>query len=397
VSDARPISETDTFDLHQAYVRFGDPKQFPLSAKVGRQEMLYGDERYVGISDWSNFGRSFDAAKARFEQEAFWVETFAGRLVIPRDDYFNVVNDYDWFSGVYASTRQLVPWQDSDLFFFMRNVGANSPTAITPTLGGPGPRDIYTVGDTLEVNPRAVGELGLRLRSRRTISAALTPGGTRIEHQAFAVNGSGGYTLKDVWATPRLGLGYDFGSGDSDPNDDKNETVRPPLRHQSPALRTDGFVWPAQHAYPAAGRLAQAGQGLDALVGVARVLVGEHGGFPLPGIRRGPDRETDTVATRPSARMSATKLISWRTGVSPHGDNCRGVTAISSRAITFAKPPRREGGVRNMPTGCISRPRSRFKREPRQVSQPSWPSSSIIFSSLPPWAQPQHNNWLHWV
>jgi len=185
--------------------------------------MLYGDERYVGISDWSNFGRSFDAAKARFEQEAFWVETFAGRLVIPRDDYFNVVNDYDWFSGVYASTRQLVPWQDSDLFFFMRNVGANSPTAITPTLGGPGPRDIYTVGTRWKSIPGQLGSWDYAFEAAGQFGS-INAGGTRIEHQAFAVNASGGYTLKDVWATPRLGLGYDFGSGDSDPNDDKNET-----------------------------------------------------------------------------------------------------------------------------------------------------------------------------
>src|SRR5215470_13360668 len=36
VSDARPVTETDAFDLYQAFVRLGDAKQFPLSLKVGR-------------------------------------------------------------------------------------------------------------------------------------------------------------------------------------------------------------------------------------------------------------------------------------------------------------------------------------------------------------------------
>ena len=34
----------------------------------------------------------------------------------------------------------------------------------------------------------------------------------------------GGYTFSDMWATPRLGLEYSHGSGDSDPKDNKHET-----------------------------------------------------------------------------------------------------------------------------------------------------------------------------
>lgn len=42
VSDERTVTETDAFDLYQAYLRLGDPKEFPLSLKIGRQELLYG-------------------------------------------------------------------------------------------------------------------------------------------------------------------------------------------------------------------------------------------------------------------------------------------------------------------------------------------------------------------
>jgi hypothetical protein len=224
VSDDRPVTETDSFDLHQAYLRFGDPKQFPLSLKIGRQELLYGDERYIGLSDWSNLGRSFDAAKLRFENEAFWLDVFAGRQVLPRDDHFNVVNDYDWFSGVYASTRKIVSWQDTELFFLARNVAANSPTAITPTLGGPGARDIYTVGTRWKSVPGELGNWDYAFEAAGQFGS-ISSGGVRLDHQAFAVNASGGYTWKETSGSPRLGLGYDFGSGDSNPTDGKNETV----------------------------------------------------------------------------------------------------------------------------------------------------------------------------
>lgn len=223
VSDDRPITETDTFDLHQAYLRVGDPKQFPFALKVGRQELLYGDERWIGISDWSNLGRSFDAAKLRFENQTFWVDTFVGRQVLPRDDHFNVVNDYDWFSGIYASTRQLVPWQETEAYFLARNVSDESPTAVAATVGGPGARDIYTIGtrwkSLAKLAPwdysfEAAGQFG-----------SINQAGARRDHRALAMDVAGGHTWKDLFATPRLGVGYDFGSGDSDPDDGKNETL----------------------------------------------------------------------------------------------------------------------------------------------------------------------------
>jgi hypothetical protein len=224
VSDERPIPETDTFDLHQAFLRIGDPKQFPLSLKIGRQEMAYGDERYIGISDWSNFMRSFDAAKLRFENEWFWVDAFTGRLVLPRDEHFNVVNDYDWFSGVYASTPALVPWQATEFFFLSRNVGGGSPTAITAALGGPGPRDIYNVGTRWKSLPGKLGAFDYTFEAAGQFGS-INFAGSRLDHTAFAINGSGGYTWKEAFGSPRLGLGYDFGSGDSSPTDDKNETL----------------------------------------------------------------------------------------------------------------------------------------------------------------------------
>jgi hypothetical protein len=54
------------FDLRQAYTEIGDAKSFPFSLKVGRQVLLYGDQRLIGPLEWSNLTRTFDAAKLRY-------------------------------------------------------------------------------------------------------------------------------------------------------------------------------------------------------------------------------------------------------------------------------------------------------------------------------------------
>ena len=61
-----PNPEADLFDLQQAFLSLGDPQAFPLTWKIGRQEMVYGDERFIGRSDWNNMGRVFDAARMSY-------------------------------------------------------------------------------------------------------------------------------------------------------------------------------------------------------------------------------------------------------------------------------------------------------------------------------------------
>jgi hypothetical protein len=218
VSDSRPIPENDRFDLYQAYVRLGDPEKFPLSLKAGRQELIYGDQRHIGNGDWSNLGRSFDSVKLRFQNGDFWLDAFAGRPVLPRDGRFNNANNYDWFSGLYGSTRRIASWQDTDVFVLARNVGTRSLVG-----GGCGPRDIYTVGTRWKSLPSKLGNWDYSFEAAGQFGS-IQLDGKRMEHRAYALNISGGHTWKKMSGAPRLGLGYDFGTGDSNPSDPRNET-----------------------------------------------------------------------------------------------------------------------------------------------------------------------------
>lgn len=219
------------FDLHQGYVRLGGAQDLPLSLKIGRQELIYGDERLVGGFDWDNIGRSFDTAKLRFEQPTFWVDAFTGRVVLPNDNEFDQPNWDDWFSGVYGSTRSLVPKTEFQLYFLADNGSANSPKHLTTAGKGNSPRDIYTVGSRFQTLPDQLygwdfnGEVAGQFGDFEY--APGTPGvvnAQRLDHLAYATHIEGGYTFAKTELKPRLALGFDYGSGDSNPNDKEHNT-----------------------------------------------------------------------------------------------------------------------------------------------------------------------------
>lgn len=219
--------ESDEYDLHQAYVMVGNHKEFPLSVKIGRQELNYGDERVIGGFAWNNIGRTFDAAKLRWQNPWFGVDFFSSRPVVPDNHNFNMSNDYEYFSGAYFNSK-LIPHQTTEWYFLARNASAKAPFYDVGVLQLPASaRDIYSVGFRVKSNPgelngwdytaEAVGQFG-------HYNDPVLASGNSLEHQAFMVALNGGYTFSDVKYTPRVGLEYALASGDSDPNDDKHET-----------------------------------------------------------------------------------------------------------------------------------------------------------------------------
>ena len=220
--------ESDTIDLNQAYVTVGNHKEFPVSLKIGRQELSYGEERLVGAFGWNNVGRVFDAAKVRWQNEWFGADFFTSRVVVPEDGQFNVNNNYDWFSGIYATSTK-IPKNTLDVYFLARNSTPQAAAAVpSPQTPQPGARDIYTLGVRLKSLPGQIGNwdytLDLAGQFGNFRDARLGAKSPRLEQQAYMGVAQGGYTFADTWGTPRIGLEYAHGSGDSNPKDDKHET-----------------------------------------------------------------------------------------------------------------------------------------------------------------------------
>jgi hypothetical protein len=58
-NETSTLTQMSFIDLHQGYFTFGKDVKW----KLGRQELVYGKQRLLGATGWSNIGRSFDAVK----------------------------------------------------------------------------------------------------------------------------------------------------------------------------------------------------------------------------------------------------------------------------------------------------------------------------------------------
>lgn len=100
----------DNLDVHQGYLEIG--RTGGLTARLGRQEMAFGDERLVGAVGWTNTARAFDGVRAihhlrEGEVHLFWM-TVAERDAVATtgtDPQLNEGIDGDgWFLGAFLTS-----------------------------------------------------------------------------------------------------------------------------------------------------------------------------------------------------------------------------------------------------------------------------------------------------
>jgi hypothetical protein len=211
--EASVLSDETNLDVHQGFVLVKELLTPALSAKIGRQELSYGDQRLVSPLDWSNIGRAWDGAKLRYAPGDWWVEAFY--TVIQENFNFGSEDDQD-FWGFYASLIA-VKDHEFDVYAFGRTFNANS------SVGEPG----ADIG-----NDRNDVTYGLRLKGKMsgfdyTAEGMLQSGEVEEDDvKAWAFAATLGYTFDMDWK-PRIGVEITHASGDQDGTDGDIETFDP--------------------------------------------------------------------------------------------------------------------------------------------------------------------------
>ncbi|MDP3073127.1 MAG: alginate export family protein [Opitutaceae bacterium] len=235
------LAENDSgMDVHQAFVFIGNHKEFPVSVKIGRQELSYGDQRLVGHFRWNNNARTFDALKVRWQNPLFGVDVFTGGVVYNDSRNLNKSNSQDHFSGAYFNFPTLLKNEITEAYLFARNVERGIATdnwsGVPAPFRFPGAQDVYTAGLRVKSKPNAYDpfdygvELMQQFGNRTAVFAGTAPAAAlaapRLNHKAYAAVLQGGYTWTQNTHQPRLALIYSYGTGDKNATDTKSGTFQ---------------------------------------------------------------------------------------------------------------------------------------------------------------------------
>jgi len=201
----------DTFDIRQAYADFGHSEQ-GLQLRVGRQELALGDERLVGAdSYWDSFGQAFDAVSVSFAEARLHAVAFIGFRVQParrRLDPFDTASRISGLSAQFKLRDELVLEP-----YLLWKRGEDT----VDLMERPGHRDVLTPG------VRSQGNLPRNLDYN--VEMALQRGHlVRDGISAWAGHWEVGWKPLGKDSGLRVGMEYNFASGDKDPCDGKHQT-----------------------------------------------------------------------------------------------------------------------------------------------------------------------------
>lgn len=216
----RPIDENH-LDLHQLFfdVRLVGGDQ-PLTLRVGRQEISYGNQRLISSFDWGNVRRRFDGVKL-FSRGKVWDADlwYLKPVVVQREQRDRFDEEYDFY-GAYV-TYKGIERHGFDFYAFASDDTGNK---VNPE-GRRGDKSLYTLGSRFW-GKTAPWDYEAELTGQWGHWA-----GDSISAWSWSIDG--GYTCGSNSWKPRLGAGFDWASGDENPSDGRVETFDQlfPLSH----------------------------------------------------------------------------------------------------------------------------------------------------------------------
>jgi hypothetical protein len=219
----------DRFDVHQMFLDLRIlGEDVPLTVRFGRQELSYGKQRLVSPLGWANVQRSWDAVKVFWEDKNWSIDAWYAKPVelINRD-----VNNYDSrrdFYGLYTTYKGIKNHGIDAYVLALRSTGDVTNANVNPRTN---------TGDL------AVFTMGSRFWGKTPVGGHLWDYDTEFAGQwgkfsgatirAWMWSADTGYTFANWPLKPRVGIGFDYASGDDDPYDDVHGTFNQlfPLGH----------------------------------------------------------------------------------------------------------------------------------------------------------------------
>ncbi len=203
VQDARVFGQTNwvtnsgspDFDLRQGYLDVKNIGGTPFGFRVGRQMLLYANERVIGAGDWGNTGQSFDGIVATARTGDFRVDAL-GMAISRQGTHPQYARDV-FLTGLWGIWSPDSNRTSVQAFYLFDDPSEYASRQNRHTIG------FYTRG--------AAGALDAELDGALQLGDYFTYG-TRSDLSASMIGARLGYTIGDQ-TTLRFGVGYDRLSG----------------------------------------------------------------------------------------------------------------------------------------------------------------------------------------
>ena len=200
-------SDVNEIDLHQAFADLTIPitTDASFTLRGGRQVMVFGAQRLIGVSDFTNVRRTFDGVRGTLTMPGNTLDVFYARPVqVLKYDLDDEIPD-TYLVGIYDTWKipGVLAQAKTKLEMYAIYVDRQSITFNQTTAG----ERRYTFGTRFTTNPKP---FDFDLETDYQVGRF-----NGEDTHAFSVAVIGGYTLEHTPFTPRAFVGFDIASGGS--------------------------------------------------------------------------------------------------------------------------------------------------------------------------------------
>jgi len=204
------MTDEDTADLHQAFADFTSSSQ-NLRLRVGRQEIEFGAGHLIGDSEGLNLRRAFDGFRFTFKRGQWAFNSTLAHPVLLRSNTFAVPDhgQTEWSAG-FTRAHENGGWSGYYFGLDRRSASLNAKTGheIRETIGS----RIWNRAEIFDYDTEFIFQTG------KFANGYILAG---------AISTNDGITLRNLKFRPRVGVRFDFASGDSDQSSKNINTFNP--------------------------------------------------------------------------------------------------------------------------------------------------------------------------